>query len=308
MPVVHYRYAYDRLYAPWASMACFTSCVTLTISIVITILFCWNTRSFWVLRGEYFEQPQVEFNKMFFFEVDTASASYSYSNIDSVARLIPASRQRIGAFAVEQVDSNQDGHTDEFKFALHMPAEDVQGFTALRGALFFRFALSSRIRLLTQAMVYVQASSSVPAGTVSFVGDLRLGEPLILIPDRDTVTQFNVPVIDPTAASTSAISFDNFVPEYYARNVSVAYNYRPPVWSRYAADGLHVKLLVRVPKDVIFYRPGFWESIKFAWIQLVCIFLVCFIVRGVVHAILFEGRLLATRTVPDPISGKAHRL
>eukprot|EP01139_Manchomonas_bermudensis_P024253 Amastigsp_a842309_38.p2 type:complete len:310 gc:universal Amastigsp_a842309_38:103-1032(+) len=302
MPAVHYRYSYDTHYAPVASLACLTSLITGVLAVVVTLLFVWNTRNLWVLRSEFFEQPKVLFRKEFLFEVETAAGAFVYSNIPAVASVVAPSRARVGLFSVEETDSNDDGVTDEFRFRVRFPAEDVKGFTSVRGALFFSFGMDARFRLAAQAMATFEAASPIPGGGVTFVGDLRFDQSGMLIPDRDTVTQFNVPIIDTSAQALapSSIDFAVFAREYYLRNVTLRYNTAPHVWSRYSGDGFTVDATVTVPRQLVAYRPAFWESIKFAWIQLVCVFVIAFLIRGCVHECIFGGRLVATRIVPDP--------
>lgn len=53
------------------------------------------------------------------------------------------------------------------------------------------------------------------------------------------------------------------------------------------------------------YRPGFWETIKFAWIQYVSVLLIFLWVFERIQRFVFQNQVLTT--VPVPPVGKPHQ-
>ena len=63
--------------------------------------------------------------------------------------------------------------------------------------------------------------------------------------------------------------------DYVKRNVTTKYTLNGPAIVQYGqSDTLLVEMIVKVPqKQEIKYVAGFWQVIKFAWIQYVLVFL-----------------------------------
>ena len=72
--------------------------------------------------------------------------------------------------------------------------------------------------------------------------------------------------------------------DYVKRNVTTKYSLNGPAIVQYGqSDTLIVEMIVKVPqKQEIKYVAGFWQVIKFAWIQYVLVFLFwyCALYRG----------------------------
>lgn len=53
-----------------------------------------------------------------------------------------------------------------------------------------------------------------------------------------------------------------------------------------------LKLNVRYPEDGIYYRPGFWQLIKWAWIQYFAIYIIFAWFMKKIERYIFENRLV----------------
>lgn len=53
-----------------------------------------------------------------------------------------------------------------------------------------------------------------------------------------------------------------------------------------------LKVDVRYPEDAIYYRPGFWQIIKWAWIQYFAIYIVFAWFMRKIEKYIFENRLV----------------
>jgi hypothetical protein len=62
--------------------------------------------------------------------------------------------------------------------------------------------------------------------------------------------------------------------DYAKRNLTTTYSLNGPAIVQYGqSDTLQVEMIVKVPqKQEIKYLTGFWEVIKFAWIQYLLVF------------------------------------
>lgn len=159
--------------------------------------------------------------------------------------------------------------------------------------------------VVMQSLVYLQHSSSVPGAKLFISGDLRLQQRTPL-PHRGLYNIYNVSVIDGSSPFASAYDLENIIRSYQDRNLTTALSCPTPVWTvgRAAASPFELKAEIRYPMEVISYRPGFWETIKFAWIQYVSVLLIFLWVFERIQRFVFQNQVLTT--VPVPV-GKPHK-
>uniref|UniRef100_A0A3B3DTN4 Transmembrane protein 231 n=1 Tax=Oryzias melastigma TaxID=30732 RepID=A0A3B3DTN4_ORYME len=125
--------------------------------------------------------------------------------------------------------------------------------------------------------------------------------------------QLFVSVVDGSSPFASAYDLENIVRSYQARNLTTVLSCPMPVWTvgRAAGSPFELNVEIRYPVEVTAltlsstYRPGFWETIKFAWIQYVSILLVFIWVFERIQRFVFQNQVLTT--VPLP-AGKPHLL
>ncbi|XP_054862935.1 transmembrane protein 231 isoform X2 [Amphiprion ocellaris] len=117
--------------------------------------------------------------------------------------------------------------------------------------------------------------------------------------------QLFVSVIDGSSPFASSYDLDNIIRSYQDRNLSTVLSCPMPVWTvgRAAGSPFELNAEIRYPLEVISYRPGFWETIKLAWIQYVSVLLVFLWVFERIQRFVFQNQVLTT--VPVPV-GKPH--
>ncbi|KNC52691.1 UPF0513 transmembrane protein [Thecamonas trahens ATCC 50062] len=306
MTVVHQRALLERYHAPSLSTPSLTNLITLILAIVITLLFCWNTSNFWVWRQTYYEQPKVAYTKAAVLELAGTSSSsflrYRYSTIPAYNALVPQAMRLAPQLAVRETDSNGDGYPDAFDVQLsaRLPASGASA-THFNAALVFSLYLDQRIRLSSSALMVL--SLPVPAGAskITTVGDLVL-DPMRELPmDGATMTGYGASPIDAGGLrGDDDLAFSSFTSAYYARNVTASYVLRaPPVYEIGSGPGVELHATVNVPMASLEYKPGVWESIKFALVQLVAIGFIIFLIRGCVLDFLYTRHILAARVVRE---------
>lgn len=65
----------------------------------------------------------------------------------------------------------------------------------------------------------------------------------------------------------------------------------------YSSDRFEVDLRIRIPEQKIWYWCGFWELMKWAWVQYFCILIVFIFVIGRIREFIFRNQLVTT--VPE---------
>nr|XP_033797371.1 transmembrane protein 231 isoform X3 [Geotrypetes seraphini] len=199
-------------------------------------------------------------------------------------------------------DKNQDGKMDILHFKLELPLQPTEQVLSVQLILTFSYQLHKMSTFVMQSMGFLQYSSPVPGSKLYVNADLKLQQRQPLN-HRGLDTRYNISVIDGTSPFASAYDLANIIAAYRDRNVTTVLSDFNPVWLvGRAADSFVIDAVIRYPMEVISYQPGFWEMIKFAWIQYVSILLVFLWVFERIKIFVFQNQVLTTMPVsPVPL-------
>ncbi|XP_068579348.1 transmembrane protein 231 [Cebidichthys violaceus] len=279
--------------------------VVLCLTYISPLLVAYRSQGFWIKRKTYEEQPVVRFQYQTLLVAATSTRGdyVAWSTFPHLNNMLGANL-RIPSVSVREDDQNQDGKSDLLIFQLQLPLKPEEQVYSVQLLLTFSYKLFRMSTVVMQSLAYVQHSSSVPGAKLSVSGDLRLLQRTPL-PHRGLYDVYNVSVIDGSSPFASAYNLDDIIRSYQERNLTTVLSCPMPVWTAGRATGSPFQLNaeIRYPLEVISYRPGFWETIKFAWIQYVSVLLVFLWVFERVQRFVFQNQVLTT--VPIPV-GKPH--
>uniref|UniRef100_A0A7N4V746 Transmembrane protein 231 n=1 Tax=Sarcophilus harrisii TaxID=9305 RepID=A0A7N4V746_SARHA len=116
--------------------------------------------------------------------------------------------------------------------------------------------------------------------------------------------QLTVSVINGTSIFASDYNLKSIAAAYYERNVTTILTDSNPIWlvGRAAEAPFIINVIIRYPMEIISYYPGFWETIKFAWIQYVSILLIFVWIFERIKIFVFQNQVVTT--VPIMPRGK----
>ncbi|XP_029414455.1 transmembrane protein 231 isoform X2 [Nannospalax galili] len=114
--------------------------------------------------------------------------------------------------------------------------------------------------------------------------------------------ELHVSVINGTSPFAHDYDLTRIVAAYQERNVTTVLSDPNPIWlvGRAAEAPFVINAVVRYPVEVISYQPGFWEMIKFAWIQYVSILLIFLWVFERIKIFVFQNQVVTTIPVSVP--------
>uniref|UniRef100_A0A3B5MW32 Transmembrane protein 231 n=1 Tax=Xiphophorus couchianus TaxID=32473 RepID=A0A3B5MW32_9TELE len=198
---------------------------------------------------------------------------------------------------VREEDQNQDGKLDLLTFQLQLPLKSDEHVYSIQLLLTFSYQLFRKSTVVMQSLAFVQHSSPVPGAKMFISGDLRLQQ-RVPLPHKGLHNIYNVSVIDGASLFASSYDLINIMRSYQKRNSTVLSS-PVLVWTVGRADGSPFELNaeIRYPLEII-YRPGFWETIKFAWIQYVSILLIFLWVFERIKRFVFQNQVIRTSPVP----------
>nr|CAD7585842.1 unnamed protein product [Timema genevievae] len=151
-----------------------------------------------------------------------------------------------------------------------------------------------------ESLGVVQHSSILPGARLDIVADLRLVQKQLLY-SRGRDSRFNTSVFDLTRLVPDAFNLQTLFKEYARRNVTTRLSNVYPLWTAGRAPDMPfiVSAVVHYPEETILYRPGFWQVIKWAWVQYLSVFIIFVFIFRLVKEYVFSNQLVFTvKTVP----------
>ncbi|XP_061863513.1 transmembrane protein 231 isoform X4 [Colius striatus] len=269
---------------------------------------------FWLKQSAYLEQPAVRFRYEVLFVATTGPGPGSFlawSTFPAFNRL-QEDRLRVPLLSTREEDKNQDGKMDQLHFKLELPLQPTEHVVGVQLILLFSYQLNLCIpldrsaawrtermsTLVMQTMAFLQFFSPVPGSQLYTNGDLKLNQRQLL-KHCGLDTRYNVSVVNGTSPFASDYDLTNIIAAYWDRNVTTVFSDPNPIWmtGRATDTPFIINATIRYPVEVILYQPGFWEMIKFAWIQYVSILLIFLWVFGRIKMFVFQNQVLATTPI-----------
>ncbi|XP_007670419.2 transmembrane protein 231 [Ornithorhynchus anatinus] len=261
------------------------------------LLLAFRTHGFWLKRSSYEEQPTVRFQHQVLFVALLGPAPggfLAWSTFPTFNRLQGASL-RVPLVSTREEDKNQDGKMDLLHFKMELPLQASEQVLGVQLILTFSYQLHRMSTFVMQSMAFLQSFFPVPGAQLYVNGDLKLQQKQPLS-HRGLDVRYNVPVINGTSPFARDFDLTNIAAAYQERNVTTILSDPNPIWlvGRAADAPFVINAIIRYPVEVISYQPGFWEMIKFAWIQYISILLVFLWVFERIKIFVFQNQVVTT--------------
>ncbi|XP_068006748.1 transmembrane protein 231 isoform X1 [Melanerpes formicivorus] len=294
-PAFHTRYR-----AGLCSAAALALVLITVLTYVPPLLVAYRSHGFWLKQSTYLEQPTVWFRYELLFVATTGPGPgnfLAWSTFPAFNRL-QEDRLRVPFLSAREEDKNQDGKMDQLHFKLELPLQPTEHVVGVQLILLFSYQLYRMSTFVMQSMAFLQFFSPVPGSQLYVNGDLKLNQRQLLN-HCGLDTRYNVSVINGTSPFASDYDLTNIIAAYQDRNVTTVFSDPSPVWmtGRATDTPFTINATIRYPVEVILYQPGFWEIIKFAWIQYVSILLIFLWAFGRIKMFVFQNQVLTTMPI-----------
>ena len=282
---------YRRYHAPRFSSAYLFSLFCYVVLLIMPFFLAYpfhKNGGIWLKHDTYWEQPKTtyQYKTIIVMQVEDASGSPSeifHSTIGGVNALRPDSF-RTATIRSREIDNNLDGVMDQLYFSAVFPLSASERVYSAHALLVFNYTLQDRIKIDTDAMVYVAHDSGL-AGSGLFVnGDLNLIQRYpIEIRDQSSTLYAYEPLLDEQSGSTQIdVSVIKNIVEKYSRRLyaNVRMDNILSLWSRAmdtssTNDGqFNFTLTINIPEQGVRYIPKAADVLKDAWIKYLSLFVV----------------------------------
>ncbi|XP_046734303.1 solute carrier family 66 member 2 isoform X2 [Diprion similis] len=210
-----------------------------------------------------------------------------------IAREAPVQFGICGALQVivKEFDYNNDGLNDALKFELRFFAKIP--INSIRLLLFFNYELRERNKLTMEAMAALQYTIPTNVHKISIVGDLRLDQKILLHNQGiHDIYNYSTDINDRTLFE--------LLTESASRNFAIKIENDKLMWERgfSVEEETVVQTEIFYSKEMIHYRPGLWEELKWAWIQYFAIFFLFAYVGKYITKIIFVKGYVRSYVIP----------
>ncbi|KAL4685512.1 hypothetical protein H8959_001109 [Pygathrix nigripes] len=256
-------------------------------------------------------------------------------------------RLRVPLVSTREEDRNQDGKTDMLHFKLELPLQSTEHVLGVQLILTFSYQLHRMVTLVMQSMAFLQSSFPVPGSQLYVNGDLRLQQkqPLSC---GGLDARYNISVINGTSPFAYDYDLTHIVAAYQERNGESQVELIQPLLRTFKVSGgnrdkqnwnpcdknvktcecstmganvpsricpfrPHLQTWDRphpssIPWSRSTYQPGFWEMVKFAWVQYVSILLIFLWVFERIKIFVFQNQVVTTIPVTATPRGEMYPL
>ncbi|KAF1397217.1 hypothetical protein FQV23_0007970, partial [Spheniscus humboldti] len=299
-------FSHPALRTRYRAGLCSAAALVLLLITVLTyvppLLVAYRSHGFWLKQSAYLEQPTVRFRYevLFVATIGPGPGSFlAWSTFPAFNRL-QEDRLRVPLVSTREEDKNQDGKMDQLHFKLELPLQPTEHVVGVQLILLFSYQLYRMSTLVMQSMAFLQFFSPVPGSQLYMNGDLKLNQRQLLN-HCGLDTRYNVSVVNGTSPFASDYDLTNIIAAYWDRNVTTVFSDPNPVWMTGRATDTPFIINATIPSSFSLtffkYQPGFWEMIKFAWIQYVSILLIFLWVFGRIKMFVFQNQVLTTTPI-----------
>ncbi|XP_012860610.1 transmembrane protein 231 [Echinops telfairi] len=273
-------------------------------------MLCEDLAGFWLKRSSYEEQPTVRFQHQVLLVAllgPERGGFLAWSTFPTFNRL-QGDHLRIPLVSSREEDKNQDGKMDALHLKLELPLQSSEHVLGVQLILTFSYQLHRMSTFVMQSMAFLQSSFALPGSQLYVNGDLKLQQKQPLSYSGLDV-RYNVSVINGTSPFASDYDLTRIVAAYQERNVTTILMDPNPIWlvGRAAEAPFVINAVIRYPVEVISYQPGFWEMIKFAWVQYVSILLIFLWVFERIKIFVFQNQVVTTIPVGTTFPGERYK-
>lgn len=284
--VTVYKKCYESKYrTQTCSSAMLFHVLSVAAILLIPLVVGFYSRNLWVSELTFVEQPDVQFKYKLLVYLRDREGSVKAWSTWSDFNTLSSDILTVPVVSVSERDADRDGRVDSFNITLQF--KDI-GIVSCQALLVFQYKLSNLCSLVMETPLFIQ--KTVDEGGLVVFGDLELTQREKLQPNNPH-TAYDTPLISRTNSlkSYDIVEVLNGVSERtLATRLSEQYSVTIP-GSQFSSS-----FLINVPDQHIRYEPGFWEGLKYAWIQYLALLVVAYHVITRVRGFVFLNMILTT--------------
>lgn len=285
LTTVYKKTSQTKYMTPTCSVAMLFHILSIATIIVVPAIVGFYTRNLWVSDMTYYEQPHVLFKYRLIAQLQNSQGESKVWSTWSYYNTLVQDILSVPTVSVDDLDTDRDGLTDQLNITLQFTEGDISSCQAL---LIFQYQLSDLCDLVMETPLYIQ--STVTDQQIVVFGDMSLQQRQTLQP-HNPHTVYNSSLI-PQPALLESYDIINILKSVSGRSLSTKleelYSASSP------SEHFTISYLINIPPQNIRYEPGFWEAMKYAWIQYITLLVIARYIVCAVRTFVFQNMILTT--------------
>ncbi|XP_044266702.1 transmembrane protein 231 [Tribolium madens] len=263
------------------------------LSLVLPFIFAYKSKGLWLKRDAFYEQPDVKFRGEYIFFATTNNNNKSVITCSSLPHFdhVLRSLDSCSIIKVRENDRNFDGKIEELDLSLQVNLPVKTRLTSLSIIIPLSYKLQICPFQMQTAIIF-QELLPFYISHYSLVANMVVTQTRPLICHRKhTNTLFNYPVIMDNG-DLNNYDINTIIRNFSKRNITTSLKNVYKSFSPGKTQNFLFSLNIEFPEDRIYYKPGFWQILKWAWIQYLSLYIiVSWIIMKIKHYI-FSRRLI----------------
>jgi hypothetical protein len=215
---------------------------------------------------------------------------YLNSGLDKKQRIFPLIK-------VKAFDENFDGLINKYDFRIAFNNDINDIIKNIKIILFFQYSLKENVNgsMVTPAAIDIDTPNG--AGYIKINGDLNLYQKAPLT--KNTFEQYDYSNVFGSNYIEQK-EYDEILKEFSERNVSTIFEYDRFVSPLRSMSTVQIDVTVNIPSfQKILYATPQLTKFKFFWVQLMAIFIPCYIIFDIILVFLFKNKIFPCSITSD---------
>lgn len=198
-------------------------------------------------------------------------------------------------------DANFDGAPESAHIKITMPLKTVRGVPeqvySASCLLVFQYKIDDMTTLEMESLAFVGGSTAVPASELWLDGDLRLRQTSLLAYHGEHIGMAEAGLLRPAVPRLASVSPKAVLAGYLGRNLTTYVDNPTAIWTAGAGGAggsFTLDVTLRFPPEYVRYRPGFFQTVKMAWVQYLSLLLVVRWLARLALEFVYDHRLFDT--------------
>ncbi|XP_077982675.1 transmembrane protein 231-like [Glandiceps talaboti] len=272
--------------------------IVIALTIIAPFLVAYTSEGFWMKYNIYREQGDIHYKHQLLMVLEGATATeyHTWSTYHNY-NMLKQEKLRVPIVKSREKDENRDGKADKLEIAIETPMLDSEDVYSVHLLLIFEYKLHRFSSLIMESMAYISYNSPRPGAQLTVDGQLNFKQNFPLN-HRGRDDTFDYPVIDGESIYAADYEFTKIFKDYLDRNVSTTYENVYPVWvsGRAAGKPFYIEATLRYPEETIQYYTGFWQLIKWGWVQYLAILLIFVFLFERIKTFVFQNQIVLAST------------
>ncbi|KAK0179339.1 hypothetical protein PV327_005099 [Microctonus hyperodae] len=283
------KYKFKTRYCSIASLVVFLLTI---VAIILPLIIAFQANGFWLKNRMYVETPSVKFMHKYLF-----IAERDFKTIPIICSTYKVYQKNPIAddcilVKVREIDINNDRQKDILKFEAQFYSD--RPIRSLKLLLFFQFELKDIIHKTITSLAVFDYTLPHDVQKIHMIGDLKLNQKGMI--KHDDFIQTPNETVELTDHSLNEVLSYNARQQFSAQIINTHVTWKTGFSND---ESITITGEIFYLEQLLYYQPGIWEELKWAWIQYLSILIaIAYIIKQLLKFLFTKNYLQSYIVLP----------